>query len=124
MNRQHWPVVGIPCDVFTLESLPFHGSGEKYINAVALGAKVRPVLLPALDGDLAPCVDMFSADEMLGSVQGIFLTGNMSNVAVHSGHPPTVHSGHPPTVHSGHPPITCQKQATLTNSYTQSNIKE
>src|SRR5262245_26868651 len=50
------PIVGIPCDAFLRGIHPFHGVGEKYIDAVAHGAGVMPILLPALGGgtDLEP----------------------------------------------------------------------
>ena len=78
----HWPVVGIPCDVVMQGLHPFHGSGEKYINALAHGAGVRPVLLPAVGAgrDLHSLADICALDEVLGSLDGLFLTGNISNV--------------------------------------------
>lgn len=82
MRHQQWPVVGIPCDVYWQGKHPHHGCGEKYINALAHGAGVRPVLLPAIGGgtDLAPLTDICSPDEVLDSLDGLFLTGNISNV--------------------------------------------
>lgn len=82
MGQQLWPVVGIPCDVYQHGLHPQHGSGEKYINALAHGAGVRPVLLPAVGGgtDLMPLTDTCSPDEVLDSLDGLFLTGNISNV--------------------------------------------
>ena len=41
-------VVGIPCDIFEKGMHPFHGVGEKYINAMAHGARVMPLLIPGL----------------------------------------------------------------------------
>ncbi len=82
MGQQLWPVVGIPCDVYQHGLHPHHGSGEKYINALAHGAGVRPVLLPAVAGgrDMAPLDNICTVDEMLGGLDGLFLTGNASNV--------------------------------------------
>ena len=82
MRQQQWPVVGIPCDVYQHGLHPHHGSGEKYINALAHGAGVRPVLLPAVGAgmDMVPLDDICSVDEILGGLDGLFLTGNASNV--------------------------------------------
>lgn len=82
MSQQQWPVVGIPCDVYMQGKHPNHGCGEKYINALAHGAGVRPVLLPAVGPgmDLAPLTDICSPDEVLDTLNGLFLTGNISNV--------------------------------------------
>lgn len=82
MRHQQWPVVGIPCDVYMQGKHPHHGCGEKYINALAHGAGVRPVLLPAVGGgtDLVPLTDICTPDEVLDSLDGLFLTGNISNV--------------------------------------------
>lgn len=82
MRHQQWPVVGIPCDVYMQGKHPQHGCGEKYINALAHGAGLRPVLLPAVGvgKDLAPLTDICSPDEVLEGLDGLFLTGNISNV--------------------------------------------
>ena len=48
------PVVGFPCDRRMLGAHPFHVVGEKYIEAVRLGADALPVLLPVLDPPIAP----------------------------------------------------------------------
>lgn len=79
---EHWPVVSIPCDVVMQGLHPFHGSGEKYINALAHGAGVRPVLLPAVAAgrDLSSLADFCAPDDVLDSLDGLFLTGNVSNV--------------------------------------------
>lgn len=82
MRQQQWPVVGVPCDVFQQGLHPHHGCGEKYINALAHGAGVRPVLLPAVGAgtDLSPLTDICTPDEVLDSLDGLLLTGNLSNV--------------------------------------------
>jgi len=67
------PLVGIPCDIKMMGQHPFHAVGEKYIKAVAEGADCLPVLLPVLP-------DPLDMDEVLGTVDGIFLTGSWSNV--------------------------------------------
>ena len=79
MNSR-WPVVGIPCDTFMLEEHPFHGAGEKYINAVVHGVRAGPILLPALDNQSLTSVDYFSVEDMLDSLDGLLLTGSTSNI--------------------------------------------
>jgi putative glutamine amidotransferase len=66
------PLIGIPADRRVLGPHPFHCVGEKYIAAVAEGADAVPVLIPSL-GEVI-------LDEILGSVDGILLTGSPSNV--------------------------------------------
>lgn len=82
MNQQQRPVVGIPCDVFKHEEHPFHGSGEKYINAVAHGVRAMPLLLPAVSRgeEMESLAERYSPDDFLNSIHGLFLTGNTSNV--------------------------------------------
>jgi len=55
-----------------LDLHPFHAVGEKYIVAL-LGAGVLPLLVPALGEALA-------ADDLLATVDGLLLTGSVSNV--------------------------------------------
>ncbi len=79
------PVVGIPCDVRTIDIHPFHAAGEKYIDAVAHGARAIPVLIPCFGrgGDLEPLETLLCVDDILGSVDGIFLPGSPSDVQPH-----------------------------------------
>jgi len=62
---------------------PFHAVGEKYINAVRDGAGALPVLIPVLQ-------DPLSLDEILETIDGVFLTGSPSNVS------PTLYGGEGP----------------------------
>ena len=41
------PVIGIPVDAMGVNGKPFHGVGEKYVNAVAHGSEAIPFLVPA-----------------------------------------------------------------------------
>jgi putative glutamine amidotransferase len=77
------PVVLIPCDVKQVGIHPFHCVGEKYIDAVAHGADVWPLLIPALGGgeDLAPLEGHVDLDGLLDLADGVFLPGSLSNVA-------------------------------------------
>lgn len=75
MTRSHKrPIVGIPCDHRMIGPHPFHAVGEKYIVAVRDGAGAIPVLLPVLENPI-------EIDEILETVDGIFLTGSPSNVS-------------------------------------------
>ncbi|MFW6093010.1 MAG: gamma-glutamyl-gamma-aminobutyrate hydrolase family protein [Pseudomonadota bacterium] len=76
------PVVLIPCDVKQVGIHPFHCVGEKYINAVAHGARTWPLLVPALGAgtDLDPLVDHVDLASLLDLADGVFLPGSVSNV--------------------------------------------
>lgn len=74
MTRKAKPLVGIPCDHRMIGPHPFHAVGEKYIVAVRDGAGALPLLVPVLENP-------FDIDEILDTVDGIFLTGSPSNVA-------------------------------------------
>jgi putative glutamine amidotransferase len=62
---------------------PFHMVGEKYILAVREGSGALPLLIPVLD----PAIP---TDDILASVDGLLLTGSLSNVA------PKLYGGVPP----------------------------
>jgi putative glutamine amidotransferase len=86
------PLIGIPADRRILGPHPFHCVGEKYINAVALGAEAVPLLIPSLGEDA-------DFDAILDSVDGVLLTGSPSNVEPHRyfgppGDPDTLHDPH------------------------------
>jgi putative glutamine amidotransferase len=68
------PIVGIPCDHRMVGKHPFHMVGEKYIAAVRDGAGVLPLLIPVLP-------EAIPVEEILASVDGLFFTGSLSNVA-------------------------------------------
>ena len=76
------PLVGIPADVRNIGIHPFHAVGEKYINAVAHGSGVFPVLIPAFgEGrDLAALSGHFDLGAVIERLDGLFLTGSPSNV--------------------------------------------
>ena len=46
------PLIGIPADRRLYGKHYFHMVGEKYIEAIAVGAKAMPVLIPALGSEL------------------------------------------------------------------------
>lgn len=70
------PVVGVPCDRKMIDGLPFHAVGEKYATSVMIGAKALPWLLPAF----GPQFDMAA---VIDKLDGLLVTGSLSNVAVH-----------------------------------------
>ncbi len=66
------PIIGVPCDIKTIGHMPFHAVGDKYIQAIhhAVG---DVVLLPAL-------ADQNTIERLLPILDGICLTGSLSNV--------------------------------------------
>jgi putative glutamine amidotransferase len=68
------PIVGIPCDHRMIGPHPFHAVGEKYILAVRDGAGAIPLLIPVLQSPI-------ELDELLGTLDGVLLTGSPSNVS-------------------------------------------
>ncbi|MBT5434764.1 MAG: gamma-glutamyl-gamma-aminobutyrate hydrolase family protein [Alphaproteobacteria bacterium] len=86
------PLVGIPCDLRQIGIHAMHVVGEKYINAVAHGARAMPMLLPCFGrgSDLEPLESLYSIDALLDRIDGVFLTGSPSNVGPHhyGGHQP------------------------------------
>ena len=86
------PLIGIPADRRLLGHHYFHCVGEKYINAVALGADAIPVLIPSLGEGIG-------LEELLARFDGILLTGSPSNVEPHRyGGPPSAEG----TLHDPH----------------------
>jgi putative glutamine amidotransferase len=71
---KHPPVIGIPCDHRMVGKHAFHMVGEKYITAVREGSGALPFLIPVL-------ADAIAVDYILASVDGLFFTGSLSNVA-------------------------------------------
>lgn len=70
------PVVGLPTDRKTIGPHPFLAVGEKYIRAVVDGAGCLPLLLPGLQ----PPVGL---RQMLEGLDGLLLTGSVSNIEPH-----------------------------------------
>lgn len=80
--KSPYPVVGIAVDVKSIEGNPFHAVGEKYINAIAHGCRCYPVLLPAMGkgSQLKDLTALFEIEKLIGSIDGLFLPGSVSNV--------------------------------------------
>jgi putative glutamine amidotransferase len=68
------PLVGVVADVQPVGELPFHMAQEKYLNAIRVGSECFPVIIPSfgLDDDLV---------DFAGQLDGLLLTGAVSNVA-------------------------------------------
>ncbi len=75
------PLIGIPADIKMHGQWPFHSVGDKYVRAVQ-SAVGDVLILPAL-GDQAKLA------RLLPLLDGLFLTGSLSNVEPH-------HYGEPP----------------------------
>ncbi|MDX1509658.1 MAG: gamma-glutamyl-gamma-aminobutyrate hydrolase family protein [Woeseiaceae bacterium] len=67
------PVIGVPACRRLYDGHPFHMVGEKYLRAVTDAADAVPLGVPAL-------ADEVGIEALLGHVDGILLTGSMSNV--------------------------------------------
>jgi len=76
LNMSRAPLIGIPADRRLCGKHYFHMAGEKYIEAIAVGANAVPVLIPALGSDL----DMAALFE---ACDGLLFTGSESNVEPH-----------------------------------------
>jgi putative glutamine amidotransferase len=74
--RKSKPLIGIPADRRLLGAHYFHCVGEKYIAAVADGARAIPVLIPSLG-------DGLDLEDLLERFDGLMLTGSPSNVQPH-----------------------------------------
>jgi putative glutamine amidotransferase len=67
-------VVGVSACIKMLGAHPFHAAGQKYVDAVLHGAQATPVLLPAIG-------EAQDIEHILDLVDGLLLTGSVSNVA-------------------------------------------
>lgn len=70
------PLVGVPTDRKQIGPHPFLAAGEKYVRAVVEGAGALPVLLPTLQ----PALPL---EQLLEQIDGILLTGAVSNIEPH-----------------------------------------
>jgi putative glutamine amidotransferase len=86
------PLIGVPADRRLLGDHYFHCVGEKYVDAVALGADAHVVLIPSAG-------EALNLDELLTYFDGILLTGSASNIEPHRYNgPPSA----PGTLHDPH----------------------
>jgi putative glutamine amidotransferase len=70
------PLVGLPTDLKLIGLQPFLASGEKYARAVVDAAQATPVLLPTL-------LPAQPVEHWLGRLDGLLLTGSVSNIEPH-----------------------------------------
>ncbi len=76
------PVIGVVADVHAGGKHVAHGVQQKYLDAVSAGAGGLALILPALiDAPGSAWTDPDDFDDMLGLMDGLFLTGAVSNVA-------------------------------------------
>ena len=70
------PIIAIPADRKLVGIHPFHMVGEKYLNAIKEVSMGVPWIIPALGYDEV-------TENILDSVDGVFLTGSYSNIEPH-----------------------------------------
>jgi len=97
------PIVGVPACRKDIGGQPFHAVGEKYLQALVDGADVLPLIIPVLAEHLEP-------DDLLREIDGIFLTGSLSNVEPHryGGAPSDLGTLHDPQRDAATLPLTRQ----------------
>lgn len=67
------PIVIVPACTRDFGEHPYHAAQHKYIDAIVIGAACAPMILPSLG-------DVLDLETVLGSIDGILLTGSASNV--------------------------------------------
>ena len=70
------PIIGVPACRKPIDIHPFHVVGEKYLQAVIDGANALPLMIPVM-------AEHIDVEELLQQVDGVFLTGSLSNVEPH-----------------------------------------
>lgn len=86
------PVIGVPACRKPIDKHPFHAVGEKYLQALIDGADALPFIIPVM-------AEHIQLDDILARVDGVFLTGSLSNVEPHRyggepSEPGTLHDPH------------------------------
>ena len=73
------PLIGLPACIRTIENMPFHTVGDKYLRAAAVAAHGIPMIIPAFG-------DLLDPGDLVSRLDGLLLTGSPSNVhPVHYG---------------------------------------
>jgi putative glutamine amidotransferase len=70
------PIVLVPACSQKTGSHPSYAAQNKYVDAVAVGARCQPLLVP-------PLADATDIESLLGIAHGIMLTGAASNIQAH-----------------------------------------
>ena len=78
------PLIGVPADTQHTGPHLYHTAGDKYLRAVAEVSNCLPLVIPAM-------ADVLDLDALLRHLDGVLLTGAVSNV-----HPP--HYGETPSI--------------------------
>ncbi len=73
MSTEAAPLIAVPACLKPVGGHPTHTVGEKYLTAITLGAAGTPLIVPALGRAL-------DIRELLRRVDGLALTGSLSNV--------------------------------------------
>ena len=86
------PIIGVPACRKPIDIHPFHVVGEKYLQAIIDGADALPLMIPVM-------AEHIHIEELLQQVDGVFLTGSLSNVEPHHydgapSEPGTLHDPH------------------------------
>lgn len=86
------PVIGVPACRKGIDGQPFHVVGEKYLQALIDGADALPLIIPVM-------AEHLDLEDILSQVDGVFLTGSVSNVEPHHyegepSEPDTLHDPH------------------------------
>lgn len=66
-------IVGLPDCLVSVDGVPFHVVGDKYVRAVVAAVGAMPVTIPAVGGAL-------DLDRLLDRLDGLLITGSPSNV--------------------------------------------
>jgi putative glutamine amidotransferase len=67
------PLIGLPACSRTIEGMPYHTVGDKYLRAVAEAAGGIPLVIPAFG-------DVLDPSDLVARLDGLLLTGSPSNV--------------------------------------------
>ena len=70
------PIIGVPACRKGIDGQPFHVVGEKYLQALIDGSDAIPLIIPVM-------AEHLDIDDLLAQVDGVFLTGSVSNVEPH-----------------------------------------
>ena len=70
---QRATLIGVSADCKLIEQRPVHVVGEKYLQAVTIGAQSVPLIIPALSAEMP-------LSALLDQLDGLLLTGSLSNV--------------------------------------------
>lgn len=70
------PLIGVPACVKGIDGMPFHAVGDKYIQAVVEAAEGLPFMIAALG-------EAYAIPDLVARLDGLLVTGSLSNVAAH-----------------------------------------